>query len=128
MPSAMAPPVAVAVPLLTKELIWMPGDGLSGVPFGTFPQGGTIRSIMCRVEIPTGTTSSFTVTRASSGTTLAKGTQISLACNGNGSVAVNQSLLAAIISVDAGDALGVTATNWTGSKGVGTLTIGYSVP
>jgi hypothetical protein len=124
----LAPPSAMASPLLTKEMVWLPGDGLAGVPFGSFPQGGTIRSITCRVEVPSGMTASFYVIRAAPGTAIARGTQISQACNGNGAVAVNQSLLPAIVAVHAGDAIGVTAAGWAGSKGVGTLTVGYSVP
>lgn len=126
-PAPMATPSSGG-PLLTKELIWLPGDGFSGVPFGTFPLGGTIRSISCRVEIPAGMAASFYVVKAPNKTPLTKGAKISMPCNGNGTAATNQNLLTAVQSVSAGDAIGIAATNWTGAKGVGSLTVGYSVP
>ncbi len=113
-------------PLMTKELIWFPGGSFSGAPL-TFPLGATIRSLSCRVATPAGIVATFTVVKAPSNA-LANGTEISMPCNANGAPAANQNLLSAVQPVSAGDIIGIAATNWTGSKGVGTLTVGYSVP
>lgn len=125
----IAPPTAVWT---GQGATWLPKLDLAGLPFFTFPQSATVRSITCRVEVPVGAPATFYVVKASDGQKISDGTQISAICDGNTAVlSTKQDLTQANpVAINPGDTIGfvTSSASWGTGNGMGSVTVGYTVP